>query len=49
MLATLFLIAAPAATALLDTANPLSKTIELLDSLSAKITAEGEDEAKAYK
>jgi DNA repair exonuclease SbcCD ATPase subunit len=49
MLATLFLIAAPAATALLDTANPLSKTIELLDSLSAKITAEGEAEAKAYK
>merc|ERR1719238_2635281 len=29
--------------------NPLSKTIELLDSLSAKITAEGEAEAKAYK
>jgi len=29
--------------------NPLSKTIELLDSLSAKISAEGEAEAKAYK
>lgn len=29
--------------------NPLSKTIELLDSLSAKITAEGDAEAKAYK
>merc|ERR1719324_1213359 len=29
--------------------NPLAKTIELLDSLTAKITAEGEAEAKAYK
>lgn len=29
--------------------NPLSKTIELLDSLAAKITAEGAAEAKAYK
>jgi len=29
--------------------NPLSKTIDLLDSLSAKIAAEGEAEAKAYK
>jgi len=28
--------------------NPLSKTIELLDSLAAKITAEGVAEAKAY-
>jgi chromosome segregation ATPase len=29
--------------------NPLGKVIELLDSLSSKITAEGEAEAKAYK
>jgi len=29
--------------------NPLSKTIELLDSLAAKISAQGEAEAKAYK
>lgn len=29
--------------------NPLSKTIELLDSLAAKITAEAAAEAKAYK
>jgi len=28
--------------------NPLSKTIELLDSLTAKITAQGAEEAKAY-
>jgi chromosome segregation ATPase len=31
------------------TTNPLSKVIELMDSLSAKITAEGEAEAKAFK
>merc|ERR1719265_1052337 len=31
------------------TTNPLSKTIELLDSLSAKIKAEADKEAKAYK
>ena len=30
-------------------ANPLGKVIELMDSLTAKITAEGEAEAKAYK
>jgi molecular chaperone GrpE (heat shock protein) len=29
--------------------NPLGKVIELLDSLAAKITKEGEAEAKAYK
>lgn len=29
--------------------NPLSKTIELLDSLSAKVAAAGEKEDKAYK
>jgi len=32
-----------------DTANPLSKVMELMDSLTAKITAEGDEEAKAYK
>merc|ERR550532_68503 len=29
--------------------NPLSKVISLLDDLTAKITKEGEEEAKAYK
>ena len=29
--------------------NPLSTVIDLMDSLTAKITAEGEAEAKAYK
>merc|ERR1719201_2262040 len=29
--------------------NPLGKVIELMDSLTAKITAEGEEEAKAFK
>merc|ERR1719394_1299850 len=29
--------------------NPLGKVIELMDSLTAKIVAEGEAEAKAYK
>jgi len=31
------------------TSNPLGKVIELMDSLTAKITAEGEEEAKAFK
>merc|ERR1719392_417745 len=31
------------------TSNPLGKVMELMDSLSAKITAEGEEEAKAFK
>jgi len=31
------------------TANPLGKVIELLDSLAAKISAEGEAETKAYE
>jgi len=30
-------------------ANPLSKVIELMDALTAKVTAEGEAEAKAFK
>merc|ERR550532_2152998 len=29
--------------------NPLGKVLELLDTLMAKVTAEGEKEAKAYK
>merc|ERR1719379_2853601 len=29
--------------------NPLGKVIELMDSLNAKIVAEGEEEAKAFK
>jgi len=30
-------------------ANPLGKVIELMDSLTAKIIKEGEDESAAYK
>jgi len=41
------LLAAPVALA--EEANPLGMVISLMDSLSAKITAEGETEAKAYK
>lgn len=32
-----------------DSTNPLAKVIELLEGLKAKVTAEGEAEAKAYK
>merc|ERR1719502_375057 len=32
-----------------STANPLGKVFELMDALTAKITAEGEEEAKAFK
>merc|ERR1719478_1251457 len=32
-----------------DVANPLGKVMELMDSLTAKVTAEGEEEAKAFK
>jgi len=32
-----------------EASNPLSTVLDLMDSLSAKITAEGEAEAKAYK
>jgi hypothetical protein len=49
VLLTLFFVGVPCASATDDATNPLSKTIELLDSLTAKITAEGEAEAKAYK
>jgi len=47
MLLTLFLAAFVPASA--DQTNPLSKVVDLLDSLSAKITKEGEVEAKAFK
>jgi len=30
-------------------ANPLGKVLELMDELTAKVTADGEAEAKAYK
>merc|ERR1719353_391053 len=48
---TLFFLAAaaPTATGEVTTTNPLSKVIELLTSLEAKIIKEGEVEAKAYK
>merc|ERR1719148_638852 len=49
MFVTLLFAGLPAALAAQDATNPLSKTIELMDSLAAKITAEGEAEAKAYK
>jgi len=39
------LVALPAVTA----SNPLGKVMELMDSLTAKITAEGDAEAKAFK
>merc|ERR1719330_2246169 len=47
MSALFFLVAVPSARA--DDLNPLSQVITLLDELSAKITSEGEAEAKAYK
>merc|ERR1719364_203887 len=49
MLCVLFVAAVPGVLTMQTGTNPLSKTIELLDSLTAKITAEGEKEAKAYK
>merc|ERR1719436_1870635 len=42
-----FVLASPFALA--EKANPLSKVISLMDELTAKITKEGEAEAKAYK
>jgi len=41
------LASAPLAAA--SDSNPLGKVIELMDSLTAKVTAEGEAEAKAFK
>jgi len=45
------LLVAPVATSFAGdaTSNPLGKVFELMDSLAAKITAEGEAEAKAFK
>merc|ERR1719305_964440 len=40
------LVSAPVAVA---ASNPLGKVMELMDSLTAKITAEGDAEAKAFK
>jgi len=41
--------AVPAVDAARSRANPLGKVLQLMDSLAAKITKEGEAEAKAYK
>lgn len=43
---TFLLLCAPVAS---TSSNPLGKVMELMDSLKAKITAEGEAEAKAFK
>jgi len=43
----LLLVGTPVVSA--EEANPLGKVLELMSSLTAKITAEGEAEAKAYK
>merc|ERR1719421_1274977 len=48
MLVAVLAVAALSGAAAVDT-NPLSKTIELLESLSAKVAKEGEVEMKAYK
>merc|ERR1719281_2417059 len=47
--ACLVLCLLAAAAPLVSASNPLSTVLALMDSLSAKITAEGEAEAKAYK
>jgi len=46
-LVLLLLVGAPVVSA--EESNPLGKVLELMSSLTAKITAEGEAEAKAYK
>lgn len=45
----LFVIGVALASAAKDGPNPLSQVIKLLESLSAKVTEEGEAEMKAYK
>jgi len=45
----LWALAAPAALAARARVDPLAKVVQLLDGLTAKITKEGEVEAKAYK
>merc|ERR1719326_1165176 len=47
--ACLVLCLLAAAAPSVSASNPLSTVLDLMDSLSAKITAEGEAEAKAYK
>jgi predicted nucleic acid-binding Zn-ribbon protein len=47
VLALILLATAPMATA--TTSNPLGKVMELMDSLTAKITSEGDAEAKAFQ
>merc|ERR1740130_2211398 len=47
MLFLVLLVVAPSVSA--EVNNPLSTVIDLMDSLTAKVTAEGEAEAKAYK
>merc|ERR1719188_1144412 len=51
MKAALFVLTLGLPTSLADKAakNPLGEVVTLLDSLTAKITQEGEDELKAYK
>merc|ERR1719265_433285 len=49
-MARLFLLALlVSAPVLVAASNPLGKVMELMDSLTAKITAEGDAEAKAFK
>jgi len=49
MLCAFIIAAFPTALAIQADVNPLSKTIQLLDSLSAKISAEGAAAEKSYK
>jgi len=49
MLALIALLASACTAASRADSNPLEKTVELLDSLSAKIAKEGEAEVKAYE
>merc|ERR1719409_2453045 len=51
VLALILLAVTPVAAVTSDeaTSNPLGKVMELMDSLTAKITAEGDQEAKAFK
>jgi hypothetical protein len=45
----LFLVLASGNSAYAAEENPLGKVIQLMDELAAKVTADGEEEAKAYK
>jgi len=45
----MILVLLAAGAPIVSASNPLSTVLDLMDSLSAKITAEGEAEAKAYK